>query len=75
MITDERIFRGQFGFDNSLRLRLSLENAMELRLVVEHEDGSAHIALDAGEVRKLRDALSDWLERSRRAPVAANRHS
>jgi len=75
MAMQARTFRGQYGLDSSLRLTVSMENPLELRLVVEHYDGNAYIALDAVEVQKLRDSLTEWLELIRRAPLAAGRHS
>jgi hypothetical protein len=71
---DERIIRGHFGFDRSRRLMVSMDNRLELRMVIDHSDGSAYIALDESEVQRLRDTLSEWLERGRKAPAAATRH-
>lgn len=73
MNVDERIIRGHFGLDSARRLKVSVENPQELRIVIDHEDGSAHIALQATEARKLRDTLTEWLERGRQAPLAAGR--
>jgi hypothetical protein len=72
---DERIIRGHFGFDRARQLKVSMDNRLELRLVIDHTDGSAYIALDVEEAQTLRDTLTEWLERARKAPAPAGRHS
>jgi hypothetical protein len=74
MHAEERIIRGHFGFDDDRRVVLSIENPIELRMVISHRDGSAYIELDLREVRELRDALNEWLERGHQTPLSAGRH-
>ena len=74
MVSDERVVHGHFGFDRSRRLKVALDNPLELRMVIDHDDGSAYIAFDRDDVQKLRDLLTAWLEKGRRAPAAAQRH-
>jgi hypothetical protein len=75
MVIDERSFRGHFGFDTERRMKVSMENTFELRIAIDHTDGTAYIALEPREVSALRDTLAEWLERRRHAPAAAGRHA
>jgi hypothetical protein len=73
MVSDERTIQGHFGFDNSRRLKVTLDSPLELRMVIDHDDGSAYIAFEREAVQRLRDMLTEWLEKGRRAPIAAGR--